>query len=204
MIKRFRSERTEAGQPAYPPAGAMPPEDMKEEVTGPRYTIDETLAMLEKGISTEELVRVASCTRFEVTHFPLLLTAMDSKEDPRVLFGVTGFRKLLSRKEPPIQAVIDANALPRLLSYVTRGDFPRLQFEALWCLTNVASGNMDQVQVLVEKGAISMFIELLANTKSDEIVEQACWALGNVAGDNRNLRNMVLGAGAMRPLVRIL
>ena len=61
-----------------------------------------------------------------------------------------------------------------------------------------------KVQVLVEKGAISIFIDLLQATQSEEIIEQACWALGNIAGDNRNLRNLVLNAGAMYPLVQIL
>ena len=68
----------------------------------------------------------------------------------------------------------------------------------------MASGNVDQVQVLVEKGAITLFIDLLVNRQNDEIVEQACWALGNIAGDNRALRNLVLNGGAMKPLVKIL
>ena len=122
------------------------------------------MGLWEKNLSMEEYIKIACGTSYDITHFLILLQNLDAKDDKKLLFAVTGFRRLLSRPDPPIQSVIDANILPRLLAFIARVDFPRLQFEALWCLTNVASGNQDQVQVLVEKGAISIFIDLLQAT----------------------------------------
>jgi glucuronate isomerase len=42
-----------------------------------------------------------------------------------------------------------------------RNDLPKLQFEAAWCLTNVASGDHEHVQVLINKGTVSAFVSLL-------------------------------------------
>jgi hypothetical protein len=42
-----------------------------------------------------------------------------------------------------------------------RNDQPKLQFEAAWSLTNVASGKKEHVQVLIGKGTIEAFVKLL-------------------------------------------
>ena len=65
------------------------------------------------------------------------------------------------------------------------------QFEAAWCLTNLASGNNDHVQVLLEKGAVNVLVQLLSS-QHIEVVEQAIWGLGNIAGDSHKVRDIVI------------
>ena len=43
-------------------------------------------------------------------------------------------------------------------------------------------------------------MKLLASS-SDDVREQAVWALGNVAGDSPRCRDLVLGQGALVPLL---
>lgn len=67
------------------------------------------------------------------------------------LLSLVGLRRLLSIEDnPPIQAVIDANLIPVFIQLLHH-QIPKFQFEAAWCLTNIASGTSDHVSNLIEK-----------------------------------------------------
>ena len=111
-----------------------------------------------------------------------------------------GARKMLSReRNPPIDAVIEAGILPMLVSFLDRDDDRKLQFEAAWALTNIASGASHQTAAVVKQNAIPSFVRLLT-CQVPEVVEQAVWALGNIAGDGPDFRDEVLKAGVIGSL----
>ena len=117
--------------------------------------------------------------------------------------GVCGIRKLLSLEEDsPLQKVVDNNFIPKLILNLARDDFPQLQFESAWCITNIACGEGKFAQTLIDNNAVVPLVKLLGH-KALEVVEQAIWALGNLAGDNVEIRDMIIASGAVDPIAEI-
>jgi importin subunit alpha-1 len=169
-----------------------------------KFTVEQAESMWQEGMDLMDYFQILLKVDFELPHFLFLIELICTKEDHKILFGIVGLRRLLSMIEnPPIQNVIDANLLPLLFSLIGRIDFPRLQFEVLWWLTNIASGKAEHVQALIDKGAIPIFISMLGSPHAN-IVEQSIWALGNIAGEDSYYKGLILKEGAIKPLGTIL
>uniref|UniRef100_A0A0D6R6I4 Importin subunit alpha n=1 Tax=Araucaria cunninghamii TaxID=56994 RepID=A0A0D6R6I4_ARACU len=132
---------------------------------------------------------------------PAMVSAVYSDDPSLQLEATTQFRKLLSIERcPPIEEVVKTGVVPRFVEFLQRHDYPQLQFEAAWSLTNIASGTSEHTRVVIDQGAVPHFVQLLSSP-SDDVREQAVWALGNVAGDNPKFRDLVLKHGALSPLL---
>ncbi|KAL5065462.1 hypothetical protein RYX36_027199 [Vicia faba] len=150
---------------------------------------------------TELLFHVYVYILLQLEHLLALVTGIWTDDNNMQFEATTQFPKLLSiERSPPIEEVIQAGVVPRFVEFLMREDFPQLQFEAAWALTNIASGTSDSTKVVIDSGAIPIFVKLLASP-SDDVREQAVWALGNVAGDSPKCRDLVLGHGALLPLL---
>ncbi|GMH02587.1 hypothetical protein Nepgr_004426 [Nepenthes gracilis] len=137
----------------------------------------------------------------KLDNLPSMVAGVYSDDPNAQLDATTHFRKLLSiERNPPIEEVVQSGAVPRLVEFLGRDDFPQLQFEAAWALTNIASGTSENTKVVIDHGAVAIFVKLLASP-SDDVREQAVWALGNIAGDSPKCRDLVLAHGALMPLL---
>ncbi|KAJ9618962.1 Importin subunit alpha-1 [Taxawa tesnikishii (nom. ined.)] len=116
---------------------------------------------------------------------PQMVQGVFSDKIDDQIAATTKFRKLLSKERNPQSSV---SLRP---------------FEAAWALTNIASGSAQQTQVVINAGAVPIFVELLKSPEPD-VREQAVWALGNIAGDSPQCRDFVLQCGALGPLVALL
>lgn len=170
-----------------------------------RKTKREESLLKKRNVSAVTDKKVVDATIAQkLEELPNLVAAVSSNDPAAQVDATTQFRKLLSiERNPPIQEVINAGVVPRFIQFLSYHTNPQLQFEAAWALTNIASGSSEQTRIVIEKGAVPIFVSLLGSP-IDDVREQAIWALGNIAGDSPQCRDFVLQHGALLPLLKQL
>ena len=120
----------------------------------------------------------------------------DITDPNKQLRAMTTFRKLLSLEEnPPITAIVETGVHGQFVQFLTHPD-ARLQLEAAWALTNIASGTRYHVNAILHVGALKGFVHFL-NSPNADMRAQCLWGVGNIAGDSVECRDMVLQLGCL-------
>ncbi|GLT43156.1 hypothetical protein SLA2020_171270 [Shorea laevis] len=157
--------------------------------------------LLSQQNQQQQLLSASSVSDKKLESLPAMVAGVWSDDGNAQLEATTQFRKLLSiERSPPINEVVQSGVVPRFVEFLVRDDFPQLQFEAAWALTNIASGTSENTRVVIDHGAVPIFVKLLGSPTHD-VREQAVWALGNIAGDSPKCRDLVLSHGALQPLL---
>ena len=138
----------------------------------------------------------------EISQFKQIIDAFKSQDITQKYSGLVGIRKLLSIQNSPIQELIDIGIIPELIQLLDNAP-SEFQYEALWCLTNIASGTSDQANNIVIKGGIPKIIKLL-DSSIEELKIQATWLLGNLSSDCLKIRDALIKEKAFDKLITIL
>ena len=238
--ERNRRRREEAGVSLRKErrAGALVKRGRRQQQQPPATTTPSTTTL------PPSATIVATETEVEL---PKAYAALRSGDVKTQFQAATWFRKQLScEKSAPIAATIKVGAVPFLMA-MAAGLSPtvvgnagktvpiadettrlRMQFEAAWAITNVASGTSAETRVVVNHGGVPLFANILhqylattthrlagptaatAGPSSggttdlvklrEELCVQALWGLANIAGDGAECRNAVLQSGILTVL----
>lgn len=91
------------------------------------------------------------------------------------------------------EVILDCNAVPRLKELVTHSN-REIQKEACWTLSNIAAGTVDQIQAVIDSGAIEPLVKLVQDKKTDqEVRSEACWVVLNATscGSDSQIETLV-------------
>ena len=108
----------------------------------------------------------------------------------------TKIRELLSiTTSAPIAEVMASGVVPQMIAFLSVREAPKLQLEALWVLTNLASSDNPQFTMeIVTSGCVPPILAVLQSS-APVLQEQALWVLGNIAGESVQMRDMLVGEG---------
>ncbi len=77
------------------------------------------------------------------------------------------------------EVILECGAVPRLKELVTHSN-REIQKEACWTLSNIAAGTVDQIQAVIDSGAITPLVKLVRDKMTDqEVRSEACWVVLN-------------------------
>ena len=69
------------------------------------------------------------------------VSGINSEDENKEMTATHAACKILSReRNPPIDILINANVVPKLVEFLRRTTNADLQFESAWALTNIACG----------------------------------------------------------------
>lgn len=138
----------------------------------------------------------------ELSKFQEIINAFRSQDIKQKYGGLVGIRKLLSLPTSPIQELIDIGVIPELIALLDNSP-AEFQYEALWCLTNIASGTSDQANSIVVKGGVPKIVKLM-DSSIEELKIQATWIIGNLASDSPRIRDSLIREKVFDKLLTIL
>ena len=149
-----------------------------------------------------ELFEYCNNMQINLSQFQEIVQAFRTEEISKKYTGLVGIRKLLILEKSPIQELIDIGITQELISLLDNSP-PEFQYEALWCLTNIATGTHDQANSIVVKGGVPKIIKLM-DSPIEELKLQSTWIIGNLAIDSKKIRDYLLKEKAFEKLITIL
>ena len=77
------------------------------------------------------------------------------------------------------EVILECDAVPRLKELILHSN-REIQKEACWTLSNIAAGTVDQIQAVIDSGAIPPLVKLVRDKGTDqEVRSEACWVVLN-------------------------
>lgn len=99
-----------------------------------------------------EVCQMADSTKeVSIDNLEKYVNLCSNTDEIKQLEGTKAIRRLTATEVgQTIQQLIDSGVVPVLIRHLARYENPKLQFEATWVITNMASGTSQQTSFIVE------------------------------------------------------
>jgi importin subunit alpha-6/7 len=82
-----------------------------------------------------------------------------------LICGTVGLRKLLNHTRN-IQDIIDAGLVDIIIELMSYAQSKQVQFEATWCIANIAAGTTQQSKILIDGGVVPILLDFIQQNNS--------------------------------------
>ena len=117
---------------------------------------------------------------------------------PDQLVIMIAIRKTISgSEEPPVTELLETSILSilaQLFKFPDVSDEVRaMKLESLWTLTNLAYGDQDDIEKLLDpQFGVFQIMNTVLSSDDLAMIEQILWMIGNITGENSKLRDLII------------
>lgn len=154
-----------------------------------------------KRIRFSEVEGNCNVEEFTIEQVQQLARAIQ-KSDKNILNNLKNLRKAFAQGSELISAFLGVeNSLRSMVGHLT-GNNAQFQFEAAWCITNLATGDHEDTMKVLKASAAYLITYL--SGQNVQLQDQCAWALGNFSGDSQECRDILRAQGIIAPMVNLL
>lgn len=154
-----------------------------------------------KRIRFSEVEGNGNVEEFTIEQVQQLARAIQ-KSDKNNLNNLKNLRKAFAQGSELISAFLGVqNSLRSMVGHLT-GNNAQFQFEAAWCITNLATGDHEDTMKVLKASAVYLITYL--SGQNVQLQDQCAWALGNFSGDSQECRDILRAQGIIAPMVNLL
>jgi len=156
-----------------------------------QINMEPNISLMNSLSMSKDAYKQLNSEEIQPSDFKKIINSFTSQNIDDKFKGLMGIRKLLSIEPvPPIQEIIDLKLVPEIIKYLD--NYPNeFKYEALWSLSNIATGNEEQVNTILINGGLPKVMNLL-DSNIEEIKTQAIWLIGNMVSDSNKIRDIII------------
>ncbi|XP_032592579.1 importin subunit alpha isoform X2 [Drosophila grimshawi] len=133
---------------------------------------------------------------------PVFSQMLLSQDIPILIDACSSLVNVADAENNGIQAVIDAEAVPRLVHLLQSSDF-RIIALALHIIGNIAFGTDQQTDSLISAGGLTK-LGLLLQHSNGHIVQETAWIISNITAGSQTQIQAVIDAGIFQQIRHLL
>ena len=96
-------------------------------------------------------------------------------------------------RHPPFDLLLTnfEEIIPLILKLTEDHRYPVIQYEAAWCITNIACANAKHLQSLLAHGAVRRLMKVIYQSKEIVVQNQCLWAIFNISTEQDGCQQLL-------------